>query len=139
MICIYHCFRRDRNGVFLAKNQHLRFGQNDKLLLSKSVKYFYAGIEEEINVSEYVWFLTRLSDVWSWPRRDNSMIRLLATCRCTVVVFVFSIYCVCFCICICSVLYMYCMCICKVLFDIRLLASCHVWCSTCHQSQSSCQ
>ena len=94
----------------------MRFGQNDKLLLSKSVKYFYAGIEEEINVSEYVWFLTRLSDVWSWPRRDNSMIRLLATCRCTVVVFVFSIYCVCFCICICSILYMYCICICWYCF-----------------------
>ena len=93
--------------VYFWPKTTLAFWSKWKTFLSISAKYFYAGIEGEKIDSEYVWFLTRLSDVWSWPRRDNSMIRLLATCRCTVVVFVFSLYCVCICICTVQYLYMY--------------------------------
>ena len=47
LFVIYHCFRRARNGVFGLKST-LAFWSKEKLLISKSVKYFYAGIEENI-------------------------------------------------------------------------------------------
>ena len=47
LFVIYHCVRRARNGVFGLKST-LAFWSKEKLLISKSVKYFYAGIEENI-------------------------------------------------------------------------------------------
>ena len=45
LFVIYHCVRRARNGVFGLKST-LAFWSKEKLLISKSVKNFYAGIEK---------------------------------------------------------------------------------------------